>query len=254
MRSNPVRSARERGRVLSWLMAAAVLAGLAVLVGLGTWQLHRLEWKQELLANVEARLASPPLTLAEVEDLYARTANVDYQPVRAKGRFDHRSERHFFATWQGQSGFFVHTPLRLADGRFLFVNRGFVPYDQKDPATRRAGQVEGERMITGLARNPVEEKPSFLVPDNDPSGNLFYWKDLAAMAGSAGLPDGAQVLPFLVDAGPSEADEPGPRGGVTIVSFANDHLQYALTWYGLAATLVLVLIAHLRHRRERARR
>src|SRR5690606_28991311 len=109
----------------------------------------------------------------------------------ATGIFHHRGERHFLATWKGQSGFFVYTPLELADGRFLFVNRGFVPYDLKDPGKRPSGQVDGEVTVTGLARNALPQKPSWLVPDNDPDKNIFYWKDRDAMARSAGLPASA---------------------------------------------------------------
>src|SRR5690606_22718662 len=99
--------------------------------------------------------------------------DVDYTPVIATGTFHHEGERHFLATWKGQSGFFVYTPLELADGRFVLVNRGFVPYDLKDASKRSQGQVEGEVTVTGLARNPLAEKPSSLVPDNDPAKNIF---------------------------------------------------------------------------------
>jgi surfeit locus 1 family protein len=153
---------------------------------------------------------------------------------------DHARERHFLATYDGQSGFFVYTPLKLADGRFVLVNRGFVPYDRKDSATRPEGQVAGLVTITGLARDPLAEKPSFLVPDNDPGKNIFYWKDRDLMARSAGL-DPALLVPFFVDA--NNAPNPGglPVGGVTIVDPPNNHLQYAVTWYGLAAALAGVL-------------
>ena len=92
--------------------------------------------------------------------------------------------------------------------------------------------------ITGLARNPLAEKPSSLLPDNDPAKNIFYWKDLAAMAGIRRAAAGARVLPFFIDAGAEPANPGGlPVGGVTIIDLPNNHLQYALTWYGLAAAL-----------------
>ena len=239
-------------RPRAWLALASGAVVFLVLIALGTWQVQRLHWKEGLLHTIDRRLHAPPLPLAEVETRFAATGDVDYVPVTATGTFLHSGERHFFTTWQGASGFDVLTPLALADGRFVFVNRGFVPYDRKDAATRPQGQVAGTVTVTGLARDPLAEKPSMLVPDNDPAKNIFYWKDLGLMAATAGLPAGAQVVPILIDA--DAAPNPGglPVGGVTIVDLPNNHLQYAVTWYGLAAALAGVLIAWLLRQRKAA--
>ena len=181
------------------------------------------------------------------ETLFAGTGDVDYLPAMATGTFEHGREQHFFATHQGSSGFYVYTPLRLADGRVLFVNRGFVPFDSKDPATREAGQVDGVVTVTGLARNPLDEKPGG-VYENDISANIYYWKDLEAMAASAGL-DRARVLPFFLDADDTPNPDGLPVGGVTLVNLPNNHLQYAVTWYGLAVALAGVWIAFAIRRR-----
>jgi surfeit locus 1 family protein len=180
------------------------------------------------------------LRFDEIDALHRQGEDVDYRPTRLSGIFLHERERHFLATWQGRSGFFVHTPLQVEGGRAIFVNRGFVPYDRKDPAARPEGQIPGTVEIGGLARVAPPEKPSFIVPDNDPARNIFYWKDLPAMARSAGLDEEA-VYPFYVDA--DEAPNPGdlPAGGVTLINLPNNHLQYAVTWYGLAFALVCVL-------------
>lgn len=239
IKSPPSESAAPRGRV-PWLTLGIGLVALAVLLGLGTWQVERLAWKEALLATIDRRIHSEPVQLAEIEQRYAAAADVDYTPVRLSGTFMHDSEAHFLATWQGDAGFFIYTPLALPDGRFVFVNRGFVPYEQKEPAARREGQVRGPVELVGLARNPLAEKPSSIVPDNDPAKNIFYWKDLSGMAAHAGV-DTAKLLPFFIDAG--SAPNPGglPVGGVTMVDLPNNHLQYAVTWYGLAAALVAVL-------------
>lgn len=217
-----------------------VLAALAfvTLISLGNWQVRRLHWKEALLASVEQQLQAPPITLAEAEAL--PRSEIEYRPIEVTGRFEHDRERHFFATYQGQSGYYVYTPLRLADGRAIFVDRGFVPFDMKDAATRTEGQVTGTVTVTGLARDRLDEKPSFAVPENDIAQNIFYWKDIDAMAQSTGLSAG-EVVPFFVDA--DDAPNPGglPVGGVTRISFPNDHLQYAITWYGLAATLAIIV-------------
>lgn len=220
-----------------------------ILIGLGTWQVERLHWKQDLLATIAARTHAQPLSLNEIELQYGRTGDVDYTPVVATGEFMHDAERHFFATWQGASGYYVYTPLRLEIGRVVFVNRGFVPFDQKDPNTRQQGEVSGLQTVTGLARNPLSGKPSMMVPDNDPDKNIFYWKDLRAMAILSDLDVDRGVLPFFIDA--DARPNPGglPRGGVTMIDLPNSHLQYAITWYGLAAALAGVMGVMLYRRR-----
>lgn len=231
------------GRFWAAGLVIGSVAALVVLLILGTWQVQRLHWKEDLLATIAARVQSAPRPLAEIEALETETGDVDYWPARAEGTFVHGSERHFFATHQGGSGYYVYTPLRLDDGRFLFVNRGFVPFDRKDAGTRAEGQVEGRVTVEGLARNRLDEKPSFIVPENEPEKNIFFWKDIDQMTATAGLPDGAEVLPFFLDA--DETANPGglPIGGVTMIDMPNNHLQYAITWYGLALALVGVLAA-----------
>jgi surfeit locus 1 family protein len=244
---------RERSAVsppgFPWAAVVFGILGFAVLAGLGTWQLSRLFWKEALLASIDQRTRASPRPLAEIERQFARSGDVDYWPVEVTGAFVHDKERHFFATYDGQSGFFVYTPVALPDGRRVFVNRGFVPYDRKDPATRPEGQVAGTVTISGLARNPLAVKPSSMLPDNEPDKNIFYWKDLGAMAKSAGL-DPSTLLPFFVDAGPARNPGGLPVGSVTIVDLPNSHLEYAITWYGLAIALAGVLGVWLWRRRE----
>lgn len=229
----------KRGGIIIALIVGAI--AFAILIALGTWQVQRLQWKEDLIATIDDRVKSQPLPLSEVEVMYRASGDVDYEPVIAVGTFQHEGERHFFATWEGKSGFFVYTPMRLDDGRYVMVNRGFVPYELKDAAKRPTGQVPGVVTVKGLARNPLEEKPSRMVPDNDPVKNIFYWKDLDVMAATAGLTPDGDVLPFFIDA--DATPNPGglPIGGVTIIDMPNSHLQYAVTWYGLAAALLGVL-------------
>ena len=236
----PTPTRRSRG----WRIGSAiiVLLALATLLSLGTWQVGRLQWKEGLLADIAARRAASPVALSEIEMLMRSGSDIEYRRVSVTGTFDHRKERHFFATFQGRTGFYVYTPMTLTDGRILFVNRGFVPYEMKEPATRPAGEVTGEQMVTGYARSRLSAKPSALVPDNDTTKNIFYWKDLDAMVATAGL-DASKAVPFFVDADASVANPGGwPKGGVTQFDLPNSHLQYAVTWYGLAAALVAVVI------------
>lgn len=240
--------ASRRGRFI--FTAVVVLAALAILLSLGTWQVERLYWKEGLLADIAERRSAPAVPLADIEGMAASGGDIEYRTVTASGRYINNKERHFFATYHGRTGFYVYTPLQLDDGRYLFVNRGFVPYENKEPEMRKQGQLTGPQTVTGLARAKLAAKPSFLVPDNDLAKNIFYWKDLDVMAASVGL-DQAKVIPFFVDADATPNPKGMPIGGVTEVDLPNNHLQYALTWYGLAAVLiVIVTISVLRARRE----
>jgi surfeit locus 1 family protein len=235
-------------RKLPILTAIAVLIALAILITLGTWQVERLHWKEGLLADIAERLAKPPVPLADIEAMAASGTDIEYRRVTASGVYDNSRERHFFATWRGQTGYYIYTPLQLADGRDLFVNRGFVPFDNKEPEMRMQGQLTDQQTVTGLARAKLPGKPSWVVPDNDIAKNIFYWKDLDVMASSTGL-EKASVVPFFVDADDTPNPKGMPIGGVTEIDLPNNHLQYAFTWYGLAATLVvIVLVAALRKR------
>lgn len=216
---------------------AVSLLVLALLLVLGTWQLARLEWKETLLASIQSRVSSAPVPLVDLEQRLQGSADPDYWPVIATGIFEHNNERHFFATHKGLSGYYIYTPLRLPDDRVLFVNRGFVPFDRKDPETRSDGQIGGAVTITGLARSRLDKKPSWIVPRNDPAKNIYYWKDLDEMARQGGYDLAEEVAPLFIDA--DDAKNPGglPVGGVTIIDMPNNHLQYAITWFGLAAAL-----------------
>jgi Uncharacterized conserved protein len=232
---------RARGTLLLVILSIPVLI---LLLTLGTWQVHRLHWKEGLIQRIHERMAEKPVPLQTIAGMYADGQDIEYRPVTLSGSFIHEGERHYFATWEGRSGYFVHTPVDLGNGRYILVNRGFVPFDRKDPATRQEGQVQGIVTIGGIARLPETEKPSFLVPDNDVAQNIFYWRDIPTMARTAGLP-ADKVYPFFVDA--DNQPNPGglPVGGVTRIDFPNRHLEYAVTWYGLAFALIAVLAAWL---------
>ncbi|MEO1748913.1 MAG: SURF1 family cytochrome oxidase biogenesis protein, partial [Pseudomonadota bacterium] len=160
-------------------------------------------------------------------------------------------EQHFFATHKGISGYYLYTPLALEEPErtIVLVNRGFVPFDLKEPVDRPETLNEGQVTITGLARQRLNEKPSWAVPDNDIEANIYYWKDIDAMAAQASLTD--TVTPFFIDEGSPRS--PGnlgdwPVSGVTLINLPNNHLQYAVTWYGLALTLIGVVAFFIRAR------
>ncbi|MDF2118912.1 SURF1 family protein [Roseiarcaceae bacterium H3SJ34-1] len=232
-------AAPRRGAGLSSLAVPAVFAllALALLVSLGVWQLHRLTWKEGLLAQIDQRLNAPATPLpprAQWQSLSQE--NDEYRHVSVTGRFEHDSEVYVFRTagsGLGEAGFLVLTPLRLDDGSRILVNRGFVPERLRDPATRAAGQTSGDVTVAGALRWPEER--NLFTPADEPARRVWYTRDPVSMARALNLADPA---PFSIDADAS-VDEGQPlHGGATVVSLRNDHLSYAVTWFGLAATLV----------------
>jgi len=218
-------------RGATWL----TLICLAVLLGLGTWQLHRLEWKEALLARIDSQLQGPPRPLpARLEEPEAW----EYARVRVRGRFLHERELYLA---RGR-GWQIITPLLRETGPPVLVVRGFVPNRLKPPGSRPESLLEGPVTLTAIARLP--ESPNAFTPDNRPNENVWVWRDLDAMAAAAGL---EEVTPVFLEA---SADAPGgwPEGGVTRLDIPNRHLGYAITWFTLAAAILAVYLRASLHR------
>ena len=226
-----------RGLILPGMCAAL---GIAFMMWLGFWQLDRLAWKQGILRRIDGRIHAAPVA-PPPESAWAgfRAEDEDYRHVTASGHFLHADEALVFrASGNGRPGFdgpgyLVLTPLVLAGGEIIIVNRGFVPLARRDPASRTAGQPAGDVTITGLLR-PTEPRNAFTPVDNPEKGEWFT-RDPALIARHFHL---ARVAPFMIDAD-AEPGNPGglPLGGATVLAIPNDHFSYALTWFGLACSL-----------------
>jgi surfeit locus 1 family protein len=220
---------------------------LLVLLGLATWQVERLQWKEGLIAERTARTTAAPIALPQAGTQLSpeALADLDYRRATATGHFLHDREIYLAArTMQGAIGYQVVTPLQRTDGSIVLVNRGWVPDDRKDPRKRADGQVAGDVAVEGAIRAPGRQH--WLQPDNDPAKNVWFWTDLGAMAQHAGAAP-ERLVPVFLEAG--AAPNPGglPVGGQTRVNLPNDHLQYVITWYALAIGLaVIYVIYHLR--------
>lgn len=224
---------------------ALVMAGLAlVFIGLGTWQVQRLFWKLDLIARVDARVHAPAVPAPAPSEWPAVSADAsEYRHVTAKGTFLHDKEVVVQAVTERGPGFWVVTPLQVADQSIILINRGFVPADRRDPANRPGSDPEGEVTVTGLLR--ITEPGGGFLRANDPSAGRWYSRDVEAIATAEDL---SNVAPFFIDA--DRASNPGdyPVGGLTVIQFRNSHLVYAITWYSLAAMSIGASIYLLRRR------
>jgi surfeit locus 1 family protein len=216
-------------------IACAIL--FAILCGLGAWQLERLQWKLALIATVNGHMAAAPVSLDRIQAMTPDDAQ--YRRVTLNGRFDHAKEAYVFTTDAGAAAYHVLTPFRTDDGKVLMVDRGEVPKEKLDPATRAAGNRAGEVQVTGVWRAP--DAPGAFTPPPDAAHRIWYARDLAAIAAADHL---SLSAPVVVEA--DAAPNPGgwPRGGQTVVSFRNQHLSYAVTWFGLAIVLLGVWFSY----------
>jgi surfeit locus 1 family protein len=228
------------------LFTLFMAAGLALLIGLGVWQLQRLEWKEGLIAKIEARVHAPPVTLKEAVASARAGEDISYLRVKTEGRFDHSKERYVYAVTDEGVGWHVITPLVTPDGAVVLIDRGIVPDQLKDPATRPQGEIEGTVTVTGLARQP--ESQGRFTPDNEPEQNRWFWRDLGGLTRSMFPGAQPEVAPFIVEAEKSDVPGGWPRGGATRLDIPNDHLQYAITWFLLAFCLVIIYAVYVRSR------
>jgi surfeit locus 1 family protein len=217
------------------------IPALILLLGLGTWQVQRLHWKENLIATRHDRSTGPAIPLPADN---ADPATYEFSKTRATGHFLNDKEMYLAArSLHGNIGFHVVTPLVLADGSAVLVDRGWVPTERRDPASRKAGELDGTVTIEGLLRG--SQKQSWLVPDNEPKNNTWFYVDVPAMAKWAGL---ARAHPYFVEAGP--APNPGgyPIGGQSHLELPNNHLQYAFIWYSFAVSLSVIYVLYHRKR------
>lgn len=215
----------------------ATVIALVILCGLGSWQLERLQWKLALIETVNRNMTAAPLTVDHLLALDGEAAQ--YRRVRLIGRFDHAREAYAFTTSAGgEAVYHVLTPLTLADGRVLLVDRGAVPESRRDPASRAGGNPQGEVRLTGVWRTP--DPPGAFTPAPDLARRIWYARDVAGIAAANDL---KLAAPVVIDADATPNPGGWPRGGQTVVEFRNQHLSYAVTWFGLAACLLGVWLA-----------
>ncbi len=237
--------------------AMATVIVTAILASLGTWQVARLAWKTDLIATMTERtkaapVAAPGLAAAEASEGQA----IDWMPVRLSGRFLAERDVTVHAILgeprgrHGGSGVWVMTPFARDDGSIVWINRGFVPRQGMTLAAW-APPPSTPLEISGILRRP--EPRGTYTPADDPAHRLWFVRDPAVLSAAAAIAT-AEVAPYTVDLAAAFTPSGGlPQAGETRLSYPNDHLGYAITWYGLALTCAGVFAVFARGRLKRSK-
>lgn len=248
--TEPAAATPRSGSRLIWLVVVASLL-FTLFAALGTWQVYRLQWKLALIERVEQRVHAAPVDAPQREHWSQVTAASDeYRHVRVSGVLLHQHAVKVMAVTELGSGFWLLTPLQTADGSIVLINRGFIPslsyVEPQPPAT--------EIVVSGLLR--ISEPGGGFLRENDAAGGRWYSRDVAAIAAAQHL---SSVAPYFIDqdARPQSREASSvdraavpPIGGLTVISFNNNHLVYALTWYVLALMVIAACWWVLREERR----
>jgi surfeit locus 1 family protein len=242
-----------RGLLVPSILA---LAAFIVLVALGTWQVERRAWKLGLIAELAERLAAKPAALpASADWLGLRQDSFDFHRVAFKAEFPGDAEALVYTVGSSLRsdthgpGYWVFAPAHLSDGTVVVVNRGFVPEGRQNPTTRPQGRPSGAVELVGIMRWP--DARGWFQPDDDAPHNVFFTRDPGAIAAAKGW---GPVAPFYVEQEAPSAPGGLPQVGRLEPNLPNNHLQYAITWYGLAAVLTGVFGFWIFDRRKGPRR
>ena len=222
---------------------------LTVFLALGVWQVERRASKLALIAAVTERVnapAQPSPSSAEWARLNA--ARDAYRHGAIEGQLLHDRETLVQALTEDGAGYWVLTPLLRENGTVVLINRGFVPAARAERASRRAGLSPAKVRITGLLR--MSEPGGSLLRSNQPAQERWFSRDVKEIAHARGM---TRVAPYFIDADATVNAGGWPRGGMTVVTFPNNHLVYSITWFALAALAFGGLIVTLRQQaREKA--
>jgi surfeit locus 1 family protein len=210
-------------------LATFAIFGIVVLLALGIWQVERRAWKLDLIERVDSRVHAVPVPAPGPSDWPRINASDDaYRHVRVAGRYLATPDTLVKAVTELGPGYWVLTPFRTSDGFTVLVNRGFVPEEAK----HNSAPALTDTTVTGLLR--VTEPKGGFLRTNDPAADRWFSRDVTAIAKARGLEGAA---PYFIDADASDNSTSLPVGGLTVVTFPNNHLVYALTWFGLALML-----------------
>lgn len=231
---NPNGTQRAHSKIAPLILLAAFLFAFCGFMALGIWQIERRAWKLDLIERVESRIHTAPVAAPSPNEWSHITAARDeYKRVRVQGRFLSGKNTRVQAVTALGGGFWLLSPFQMGDGSVVLINRGFVP-PQWQEELQDESQATVDTSVTGLLR--LSENKGGFLRQNEPTAERWYARDVAAIAAARGLQN---VAPFFIDMENIDSKTQGtdtsfPRGGLTVIRFSNNHLGYALTWFGLA--------------------
>ena len=214
------------------------LPSLIVLLMLGFWQLDRLAWKTALIENFNARANAAAIL---PPDPSADLSQFEFQNLDLTGRFLHDKELYLTGrTYEGNAGFHVVTPFQTVAGQLLLVNRGWVSEAYREPETRLFSVKEEQISLRAVLRLPQQK--GYFVPENDPENGFWFTLKPEEMAAFLELDE--VVRTYYADQVRTSAVLTLPIAAETRIEVRNTHLNYALTWFGVALSLIGVYIAY----------
>lgn len=227
-------------RPLRW--PTIIMLPIVVLsLSLAMWQMERRAWKRDILDRIATNQAAAPLSLDAL--LAGDPLRFEYGRVKVSGTFLHDKEFYLAArSLKSKVGMQVVTPLRAENGAIVLIERGWIPSDRKEPDKRAEGQLTGKVELTGIVRRSQIKRQ--FAPDNDPARNFWFHVDVPLMRQMAGGQPDAKLDGFFLDADATPNPGGVPVGGQTRLDIANDHLQYAITWFLVALAGVGVYLAY----------
>lgn len=220
-----------------WLLSIAALLAFVVLCSLGTWQMQRLFWKTELLNQISSRFAEAPMTLTTGPQ---PSADLGFRPVEARGTLNDDAWQQFGIFKRGRGvGSELLVPFTLDDGSVMAANLGWLPREAFVDGQIAAIVPDEPVTLRGYLRERDYRASSWLTPGAQADNRHFFAYD-QNFAAAFGVGD---LNPFaLVVTEPLAADTP-LRVNEPQINLPNNHLQYVVTWFGLALTLIGVYVA-----------
>ena len=214
-------------RIWPILLVSAI--GIAILLSLGIWQVQRLAWKEGLIAELDSRMKAEPISLQQALEKKAAGQDVEYVKVKLIGQIDGNSLRKVTSI-NGEPGWEILSPFKTNEGQLVLVDLGAIVENQNFSAKSEPQSFEAVIRVHNKGAGLFDA-------DNDPEKNIWYWWDLPEMMATAFTKNNGTPVPFILQKLPTANENNLPLSGPPKIELANNHLGYAITWFGLAAAL-----------------
>ena len=211
-----------------------------ILVSLGTWQVKRLIWKNDLI-NFYLKQSTNNIINLHKENFVSE--EIEYRKVRLTGKFLNKMEVHITGkTYEGNAGFHVITPFLMQNGNYVLVNRGWVSENYKEAKSRSFSLINEETSVIGIIRYP--QKKGYFVPENEPDNGFWFTIKPTEIKKHLKIDKETFIIKFYVDALRQEKKINLPIGIKEKINIRNQHLSYAITWYSLAIVLMIIYLSY----------